>query len=78
MPTKKEKKEEPKTLKGTVNCGLLNVRKKPDITSEIVTVLKQNSEVKIAVEGSKDEWYKVADSDGTRGYCMKEFITLEK
>ena len=56
---------EVKPMHGRVdNCARLNVRKEPNIKSEIVEV------------ASTEEFYRVKTSDGVEGFCMKDYITV--
>ena len=65
----------PKTVEGVVaNCAKLNVRSKPDISSEVVCVLDVMSEMEIDVEKSTDEWFYVCTAIGIEGYCMRRFV----
>lgn len=55
----------------TVNCPLLNVRVKPDITSARLTQVSGG--VKLEKLGEVNEWYKIK-TDGITGYVMAEFV----
>lgn len=71
-------KEEPKkALTGVVNCNKLNVREKSDIVANVIKVIDKGTYVQIVAEPT-DAWYKVSLPDGTKGFCMKEFISEEK
>ena len=75
---KVEDKVEKKPLRGvTTKTFLLNVRKEPDINSEIIYRLDYSSLVMIDEESSTDEWYKIRTSNNIEGYCMKEYITIK-
>ena len=66
---------EPKIVTGVVvNCTKLNVRVNPSTTADIVCVLDANSEVKINVAKSNDEWFGVCTATGVEGYCMRKFV----
>lgn len=76
---KVEDKVEKKPLRGvTTKTFLLNVRKEPDINSEIIYRLDYSSLVMIDEENSTDEWYKIRTSNNIEGYCMKEYITIKR
>ena len=65
--------EPPKATFGeVVNCLRLNVREKPDKTSDVVTVVDKGETMPIDLDKSTDGWYCV----GT-GYVMKEFVTIK-
>ena len=77
IKTESPKKEEPKVINGTVTCDRLNVRSKPDIKSDVVKVILKGDTVRVDSDTDK-EWLKVVLKDKTKGYCMKEFIKIEK
>lgn len=67
---KKAEKPIKTTKKGVVaNCDLLNVRKEPNISSEIIKTLSVGTEIEIL--GTEKGFYKIAD-----GYVMKTYITV--
>ncbi len=61
---------------GLVNCALLNVREEPSAESEILTVLKKDSEVMIDFDESTEDFYSICNEAGIEGYCMKQFIEV--
>lgn len=68
----------PETKYGRVaNCLRLNVRKKPNPYSEVVTVLERGDEVAITDEESTIEFYKVCTASGVEGFCMRNFIEVK-
>lgn len=70
---------EPSIVYGKIaNCTKLNIRKKPNIKSDILTVIDTKAVVEIYPDNSPKGWYKVIVSKGIEGYCMKEFIKLDK
>ena len=76
---KVEDKVEKKPLHGiTTKTFLLNVRKEPNIDSEIIYRLDYSSLVMIDEENSTDEWYKIRTLNNIEGYCMKEYVTLKR
>lgn len=69
--------KKPTTRKGIVNCGSLYVRKEPSKSAESLKIISKGTVVKV-LSDANDEWYKVhVDGIGT-GFCMKEFIKLDK
>ncbi len=58
------------------NCSKLNIRKSPDLKSEVVTQVNVKSELGIISDKKKD-WYQVSVIPGVEGYCMKKYITLK-
>lgn len=70
-----ETQTEPEFVFGTVtNCTRLNVRKKPDIFSDIICMIEKDTKVLVIPDESTDDWYKV-DVGGQQGFCMKKYMT---
>jgi len=61
---------------GTVNCSLLNVRMEPKADAEILTTIKHGTKIMISESESTEDFYKVYNSSGIEGFCMKEFIKI--
>lgn len=57
-----------------VGCEKLRVRPTPDTDQEEITLIDEGSTVKISLEDSTEDFYKVKTDDGVEGYCMKSFI----
>ena len=58
-------------------CEKLNVRKAPNINSEVITVIPKGTNVLIYPDKSTKDFYKVSNDSGNvtfNGYCMKQFI----
>lgn len=55
-------------------CAKLNVRSKPSTTADVITVLNANDILKIDVDKSTDEWFKICTTNGINGYCMRQFV----
>lgn len=74
-------KEQPKTVVGTVaNCTKLNVRTKPSLTANVITVVNAGEKLWIDPAKSNREWFYVAIDNGNQGYngyCMKKFVTAK-
>lgn len=66
-----EKKPVIKTGK-VVNCTKLNVRKEPSTDADIVTVIDNETEVKV-LETVKD--FVKVEFDSVTGYCVKKYIS---
>ena len=72
----KEVVEAEPVVKGKVtDCIKLNVRKGALITSDIREVIEEGAIVEINEKRSTDDWYSVCTESGTKGFCMKEYIT---
>ena len=68
-----------KKIFGNVSgCTSLNVRAEANVESEIVSYLRVDAEVVIDEEGSTEDFYKVCTAAAVEGYCMKQYITLQK
>ena len=73
-----ETKEVPKTVTGTVdNCAKLNVRTKPALTADVVTVVDAGAKLTINIDKSNREWFCVATDNGDKGYCMKKYVAVK-
>ncbi|MBQ8829678.1 MAG: SH3 domain-containing protein [Burkholderiaceae bacterium] len=59
------------------NCQRLNVRENPTANAKVVCVIELDDEVEVDKQNSTDDFYKVVTADGTDGFCMKKFITLQ-
>lgn len=65
----------PKTVEGVVvDCAKLNVRAEPSIDADIVCAIDVMSEIKIDVNESNNEWFKIHTAAGIEGYCMRKFV----
>lgn len=58
-------------------CKRLNVREQPDLNSNVLQILGENTEVVVATAFENDEWYCVTIDD-VSGYCMKKFIEIKE
>ena len=63
------------TKTGIVKATRLNVRKKADKESEVVTIIAKGTPVMIT--STRTGWHRVILDDGTAGWCMAEFIKEE-
>lgn len=55
----------------------LNIRKAPNIDSEVLYVEKPGAELMIDLNYSTEEWYSVYNNAGVNGFCMKEYVVLK-
>jgi uncharacterized protein YgiM (DUF1202 family) len=62
---------------GTVNCSLLNVRTEPKADAEILMTIEHGTKITISESESTEDFYKVYNSSGIEGFCMKEFIKIQ-
>ena len=58
---------------GHVNVAKLNVRVAPVFDAEVVTIIKENTELEIGLDESTDEFYKVYLANGVDGFCMMRY-----
>lgn len=71
--------EEIKTYTGVVyNCEKLNIRKSASKDSDVVAVVDAGSELLIDSVKSTYNFYKVCTASGIEGYCMSEFVKVDK
>lgn len=63
------------TIKATVNCERLNVRKNPSMTADVTEILTLGTEV--IVNGEENDFCLV-NANGVTGYCKKEFLVFDK
>ena len=71
--------EEPKPVFGVVSdCAKLNIRKSPSPNGNVICTVNENTKLMIILEESTTEWYKVCNSAGLNGFCMKKYVTVEE
>ena len=61
-----------------VDCNLLNIRKAPSETSEILDRVGLSTELKIIEENSTKDWFAVCTAWGIDGFCMKKYIAIKQ
>lgn len=72
---------EVQTLFGeVVGCKKLNIRKSPAVNPKnIITIVPEGTMLMIIdPDKATKEWYKVELEDGTAGFCMKEFVSVNE
>lgn len=62
---------------GIVKCQNLNVRKAPSMSATILQIISIGTKVKI-LDDVNDLWYKIKVDKIEKGYCVKEFIDIDK
>lgn len=60
---------------GTVTVDVLNVRSKPDVTSDVLSQIHKGT--KVAVLTQSGDWYKIKTTDGTAAWVASEYLTLD-
>lgn len=79
LRTEAEAVNEPRIASGVVtDCIYLNVRKQPDIHSDVAVVIDALTHVFVDLDASTEDFYKVTTSDGIEGFCMRKYIALSK
>lgn len=58
------------------NCERLNVRRAPRKDAAVITIIPEDTELKVLGDSRDGEWYKVHMDDGTKGWCMKQYIIV--
>ena len=67
-----------KVVIGSVfNCSKLNIRKLANIKADPITTVNVKTKLVIDESKSTKEWYKVTLDDGTQGFCMKKYVTID-
>ena len=61
---------------GVVNCLRLHIHEEPALNSNIICKLRYLTEVKIDLNESTDDFYKVYTAIGADGFCEKYLITI--
>lgn len=70
--------KEPEVISGFVDgCEKLNVRSKPFIDAEVLTIIDKKEKVDIIMyEAQPADFYAIRTENGIEGYCMKQYIKL--
>ena len=63
---------------GKVNCPRLNVRARASKAGDVITEISDGDRVFIDEKRSNKDWSAVELLDGTKGFCMEQFITVEE
>lgn len=68
----------PKAVTGViVNCNKLNIRSKPSVDANVVTILGSKTEIEIDTARSTDAWLKISTASGIEGFCMRQFVDIK-
>ena len=59
------------------NCTKLNVRKEAKKDAEVVCIINKGTELAVDLYTSTEDFYKVSNSNGVEGYCVKDFIEIK-
>lgn len=59
-------------------CSLLNVRVSPKLTADVLKIIRKGDVVILTKKQPKnDAWTRVRTEDGSEGFCMSEYITVQ-
>lgn len=61
-----------------VDCSRLNVREHPNADSAVKQVIARGAEVRVCTAHNYEDWCEVCTTSGVEGYCMKQYISLQK
>ena len=67
--------EETIDFNGTVVPAMLNVRKVPEKDGEVLTIINQGE--KVRVNDEINGFYAIITTNGTEGFCVKDFISVD-
>ena len=73
-----EREPEPQKLGIVINCNNLNIRKHPDLNSDIICAIKRSTEVMIDDNESTEDFYKICTVSGIEGFCIKQYIEVRQ
>lgn len=74
----KEEVTEENIIIGTViNCKILNVRKQPSKSSEVICTVRVTEEVIINKAKSIENWFNIKTKSNIEGFCMKDFVNVK-
>ena len=75
-PEETEEQTETTTIIGYINVGSVNVRENASTSSNIITTLTRNTEVR--VEKVENGWARISTSTGINGYVSNQYISDER
>lgn len=58
------------------DCKKLNIRKAPNKNADVIKIVAVDEELTIAGHSLGKPWYRVTTADGTKGFCMCEYINV--
>lgn len=67
--------EVPKKTFAIVKCERLNLRELPNTESNILCILERGTRLELLDE-SNSVFFKVVNSYGVEGYCMRDFVEI--
>jgi len=65
-------------LARVANCAFLDVLEEPDLSADVIMALPEKTEVMIETAASTKDFYKIYTAAGMEGYCMRQFIAINR
>lgn len=62
---------------GIVNCFIVSIHSDPDLDSNVLCNLRYLTEVKIDLENSTEDFYKIYTAIGMEGFCEKDLVIIK-
>lgn len=63
---------------GVVECLRLHIFAEPNLDSEIVCKIRFATEVRVDMENSTEDFYKIYTAIGAEGFCQKNHIFIKQ
>lgn len=60
-----------------IGCLRLNIRSAPNADAHVICTVPVNERLTIHLNRMTEYWHSVTTSDGTRGFCMKQYVDIE-
>lgn len=62
---------------GIVNCSIVYIHLDPNLDSNVLCNLRYLTEVKIDLENSTKDFYKIYTAIGMEGFCEKDLVIIK-
>lgn len=69
---------EPKCVGIVKDCARLNVRREPNMESDVLITIAVGDEIEVFQDKSNTEWYAVCTAAGIEGFCMRNFVNVSE
>lgn len=77
MENNKDTVQKQKKIIGcVVGCDKLRIRKRPNVDSDIVSLVDVGTELQINDIAPNDKFYAVRTPEGKFGFCMKDYVDI--
>ena len=60
-----------------IDCLRLNIRSAPKANAHVICTVPADERLTVYTNRSTENWYSVTTSDGTSGFCMKQYLNFE-